>query len=105
MSHSNLKRAPPMYPPRPPPGFRRRLWKWSIRFQSTFALATMDPWEKVVTLSFFSIVTLLFWISVYLYLPANLAYFFRRVAYYIHGDEAAQMTRWGGGASEWVKGA
>ncbi|WVQ86064.1 hypothetical protein IAT38_008232 [Cryptococcus sp. DSM 104549] len=102
MSHPDLKPAPPMYTPRPPPGIRRRLWDWSMWFQSTFALSMMQPWEKAVILSTLSIVTLLFWISVYTYLPNHLAYLSRRFAYYVYGDETAEVDLLGP-VGEWVE--
>lgn len=37
------------------------------------------------------IATLVFWWSVYMYLPSHIAYLARRLSYYLHGDESAAI--------------
>lgn len=83
----------------------------------------MQPWEKAVickpltitchysvhspihaTGSTLTIITLLFWFSVYTYLPAHLAYLSRRYAYYVYGDEAAHLDYFVPRVGEWVGG-
>lgn len=39
-------------------------------------------------------VTVVFWWSVYNYLPAHVAYLSRRLAYYLYGDEGAAILGW-----------
>ncbi|KIR35671.1 hypothetical protein I352_01948 [Cryptococcus deuterogattii MMRL2647] len=92
----------PLYTPRPPPGIRRKLWEWSTKFECTFALSMMQPWEKAVIWSTLTIITLLFWFSVYTYLPGHLAYLSRRYAYYVYGDEAAHLDYFVPRVGEWV---
>ena len=45
------------------------------------------------------IATLIFWWSVYNYLPSHIAYLARRLSYYIHGDENAAIL--GGKIMSW----
>jgi hypothetical protein len=45
------------------------------------------------------IATLVFWWSVYNYLPSHIAYLARRLSYYLHGDESAAIL--GGWALGW----
>lgn len=49
-----------------------------------------------------TIITLLFWFSVYTYLPGHLAYLSRRYAYYVYGDEAAHLDYFVPRVGEWV---
>ncbi|WVR07083.1 hypothetical protein IAU60_004122 [Kwoniella sp. DSM 27419] len=90
----------PHYPPRPAPGFRRFIWDKRVLIESTFALSMMQPWEKVLIVGTLFITLLLFWVSVYSYYPSHLAYLSRRFAYYVYGDETADVR---GYFREWVK--
>ncbi|TYJ54386.1 hypothetical protein B9479_004974 [Cryptococcus floricola] len=81
----------PLYTARPPPGFRRKLWDWSTTFEVTFALSMMQPWEKAVIWTTLALITLLFWFSLYSYLPAHVTYLQRRYAYYVYGDENVEL--------------
>ncbi|KAK8864441.1 hypothetical protein IAR55_001690 [Kwoniella newhampshirensis] len=81
----------PSYPHPPPPGFKRTLWRWSVIFESTFALSMMQPWEKGLIWSTLIIITTLFWLSVFTYYPGHLAYLSRRFAYYVFEDENADL--------------
>ncbi|ALO60563.1 hypothetical protein CNBE1990 [Cryptococcus deneoformans B-3501A] len=77
----------PLYPPRPPPGIKRKLWEWKIKFDCTFALSVMGPGEQMVIGATFAIIALLVLVYVYNYLPSQISHTSRRLAYYIHGDE------------------
>ncbi|OCF36823.1 hypothetical protein I316_01419 [Kwoniella heveanensis BCC8398] len=81
----------PHYPPRPPPGIRRYIWDKRVLIESTFALSMMQPWEKLLIVGTLLITCLLFWVSVYTYYPSHLAYLSRRFAYYVYGDETADV--------------
>ncbi|KIY34700.1 hypothetical protein I305_02892 [Cryptococcus gattii E566] len=81
----------PLYPPRPPPGIKRKLWEWKIKFDCTFALSVMWPGEQMVIWATFVIITLLVLVYVYNYLPSQIVHTSQRLAYYIHGDETAHF--------------
>ncbi|WVN89727.1 uncharacterized protein L203_104957 [Cryptococcus depauperatus CBS 7841] len=88
----------PLYIPRPPPGLRRKLWEWTTKFEVTFALSMMQPWEKAVIWCIFAIAGFLLYLSL-LYLPGDLSYLLRRYAYYIYGDE--DVAIWGS-IKDWI---
>ncbi|KAL7421632.1 hypothetical protein Q5752_003401 [Cryptotrichosporon argae] len=75
--------------PQPQPGIRRVFWRVNLWLDATFAFAMLEPWELVIVWSIIALVTLLFWVSVFTYLPAQTSYMARRFAYYVYGDEGA----------------
>ena len=83
---------------------------YRIRLESTFGLAMMETWEKVLIcthiISLFSLhliltqtfidgaflsITLLFWLSFFTYYPGHLAYLSRRFSYYVFEDESVDV--------------
>ncbi|OWZ72207.1 hypothetical protein AYX14_02302 [Cryptococcus neoformans] len=90
MTHMQAHRAAskrPLYPPRPPPGIKRKLWEWKIKFDCIFALSVMWPGEQMVICAAFAIIALLVLVYVYNYLPSQIIHTSKRLGYYVHGDE------------------
>ncbi|ODN78509.1 hypothetical protein L202_04136 [Cryptococcus amylolentus CBS 6039] len=79
----------PLYTPRPPPGFKRKVWDIKTRFDVTFALSVMSPTEQLIVWS----ILILCATSILYYIFGNatvqLLYATTRWTYYVYGDEAA----------------
>ncbi|KDQ10709.1 hypothetical protein BOTBODRAFT_84035, partial [Botryobasidium botryosum FD-172 SS1] len=72
----------------PPKASRARtlLWRARIWVEATFALSMLEPWEKLLVVSVFLIVTVLLSAGVYRYMPHHLNFIARRARYYLLGD-------------------
>ncbi|KAG9079970.1 hypothetical protein FRC06_007233 [Ceratobasidium sp. 370] len=66
---------------------RKFLWRKRVWFESTFALSVMEPWERMLVLTFFFITWALTAVAAYRTLPGTLHFWNRRMSFYLHGNE------------------
>ncbi|KAI5448965.1 hypothetical protein NCC49_005728 [Naganishia albida] len=64
------------------------IWRWWVWVAATFTLGMLEPIEVLALGIVFSLLTALFYLSLYKYFPAHFAFLRRRSAYYLYGDEA-----------------
>ncbi|KAJ8590724.1 hypothetical protein M405DRAFT_789951 [Rhizopogon salebrosus TDB-379] len=70
------------------------LWKQRVKFESTLALSMLEPWEKLLCLIIFSLLTLLVMIGLFQYLPQHVVVMQRRAMYYLWGQEGDVLRSW-----------
>ncbi|KAH9855495.1 hypothetical protein C2E23DRAFT_857683 [Lenzites betulinus] len=76
----------PYRPPKSAVGayiWRRRMW-----IETTWGLSVLEPWEKILVLAFFYLLTTLVFTGVYKFVPHRGPLVYRRLLYYILGNEA-----------------
>ncbi|KAF9443473.1 hypothetical protein P691DRAFT_679454, partial [Macrolepiota fuliginosa MF-IS2] len=64
-------------------------WRLQLWFECTFGLTVMDPWEQMVVLTLFTIVSSLVYTGLVYYFSQQLAGLQRGMMYYLwgHADE------------------
>ena len=74
------------------------LYCFSLRIPPSVSLVPRSPYLRStvaqkanIAVGVCLLATLVFWWSVYNYLPSHIAYLARRLSYYIHGDENAAI--------------
>ncbi|KAJ8488605.1 hypothetical protein ONZ45_g13893 [Pleurotus djamor] len=72
------------------------IWRWRIRLEATFAITVLEPWEKVVVVTFLALVFLLILYGVITFVPKQFLTMQRRAIYYIWGHEADAHRVWSG---------
>ncbi|ESK84670.1 hypothetical protein Moror_656 [Moniliophthora roreri MCA 2997] len=92
-----MLRDPPAHLPTPNPdarAFRRpssksqvAYYSWRVRMwvEGTFALTVMEPWEKLVVVFAFLVMSILVSVSLIRFLPAKITTIQRQTAYYLWG--------------------
>ncbi|KAG1781577.1 hypothetical protein EV702DRAFT_962474 [Suillus placidus] len=70
------------------------LWRQRVKFESTLALSMLEPWEKVLCLIIFSLLTMLVMIGLFQYLPQHVMVMQRRAIYYLWGQEGDVFRSW-----------
>ncbi|KIL62830.1 hypothetical protein M378DRAFT_47202, partial [Amanita muscaria Koide BX008] len=68
-------------------GLRRYLWRWRVWIEATFVLSMLEPWEKIMLVSFFTFLNLLLLAGIVIYFPAHLSNMHGRAIYYLWGAE------------------
>ncbi|EIM83966.1 uncharacterized protein STEHIDRAFT_148699 [Stereum hirsutum FP-91666 SS1] len=63
------------------------IWRCRIWFEATFVFTMLEPWEKAFLMTLFTIITSLFVIGVYKYLPYHLQFLYQRGMYYLLGRQ------------------
>ncbi|XP_006457474.1 hypothetical protein AGABI2DRAFT_56735, partial [Agaricus bisporus var. bisporus H97] len=61
------------------------VWRLQLWFECTFGLTVMEPWERMVVLTFFAVVFLLVFTGLVRYFPEKLVGLQRRTVYYLWG--------------------
>ncbi|KAG8905729.1 hypothetical protein FRB99_008366 [Tulasnella sp. 403] len=72
----------------PDGAIERWIWAKRLRFESTFAMSMLEPWEKVLGLSVLILLWSLLIFSGYYYLPPHIRFVLRRAKYYLLGEDA-----------------
>ncbi|KAG1773510.1 hypothetical protein EDD22DRAFT_206019 [Suillus occidentalis] len=70
------------------------LWRQRVKFESTLALSMLEPWEKILCLIIFSLLTMLVMIGLFQYLPQHVMVMQRRAIYYLWGQEGDLYRSW-----------
>ncbi|KAG2756637.1 hypothetical protein CY34DRAFT_808514 [Suillus luteus UH-Slu-Lm8-n1] len=70
------------------------LWRQRVKFESTLALSMLEPWEKILCLIIFSLLTMLVMIGLFQYLPQHVMVMQRRAIYYLWGQEGDVFRSW-----------
>ncbi|KAI0300109.1 hypothetical protein B0F90DRAFT_1619562, partial [Multifurca ochricompacta] len=71
----------------PHSSFSHFIWRWRVRFESTFALSMFEGWEKILIVALMAIFWGLLITGIYRYLPYHLEFLYRRAVYYLSGTE------------------
>ncbi|EDQ99856.1 uncharacterized protein LACBIDRAFT_315191 [Laccaria bicolor S238N-H82] len=69
--------------------WRRRMW-----FESTFVLSMLEPWEKFLMLTIFTVLFILVVTGLFKYLPHHLVIMRGRAMYYLWGQEGDERILW-----------
>ncbi|KAH7106233.1 hypothetical protein BKA62DRAFT_765800 [Auriculariales sp. MPI-PUGE-AT-0066] len=71
----------------PPKGtVARWLWTRRMRFEATYAVSMLEPWEKLLVLIIATTLSYLFMSGVVRFLPQHLVFLKSRATYYFAGD-------------------
>ncbi|GJE93985.1 serine palmitoyltransferase small subunit-like domain-containing protein [Phanerochaete sordida] len=68
------------------------LWRKRVWFESTFALTMLQPWEKMMLLTLWGTLFVLFMTGFCLYFPYHLAFVAGRTKYYLLGQENPEVS-------------
>ncbi|KAJ9097191.1 hypothetical protein QFC21_004860 [Naganishia friedmannii] len=63
------------------------VWRTKVWVGATFVMGMLEPLEVLALGIVFSLLTILFYLSLYKYFPAHWEFLRRRSAYYLYGDE------------------
>ncbi|KAF6752824.1 hypothetical protein DFP72DRAFT_1046979 [Ephemerocybe angulata] len=77
----------------------RYVWKWRMWFEATFVLSMLEPWEKIMLVTIFLVVSFFFTSAIIKYLPKHLTIMKRRATYYLIGQEGDERLLW-----QWISG-
>ncbi|KAJ7621190.1 hypothetical protein FB45DRAFT_798945 [Roridomyces roridus] len=89
-------------PPKPDHSFTKRpssfiavfFWRWRMWVESTFALSMLEPWEKILLITIFSVLFFLICSGIVMYFPRHLRQMHGRVMYYLWGQEGDERLLW-----------
>ncbi|KAG8872715.1 hypothetical protein FRC20_009127 [Serendipita sp. 405] len=84
---SQSSQKPPVRYPIPQSSFSKFLWRKKMWVEATFALSMLERWEKILVVSLFLLVCLLFVAGSTIYLPQHLLFLTRRARFYLLGSE------------------
>ncbi|THH07002.1 hypothetical protein EW145_g3689 [Phellinidium pouzarii] len=65
------------------------IWRLYMCFSTSLALSVMEPWERVLVMSFLGMVLSLIAIGLVRYFPQFILAFLARARYYLFGEDAA----------------
>lgn len=68
-------------------------------FEATFVLSMLEPWEKIMLVTIFLVVSFFFTSAIIKYLPKHLTVMKRRATYYLIGQEGDERLLW-----QWISG-
>ncbi|KAJ3517580.1 hypothetical protein NMY22_g13935 [Coprinellus aureogranulatus] len=92
----------PLPPCKPNNSFTRKpegmvsvwVWRWRMWFEATFVLSMLEPWEKIMMVCIFLVMSALCTYTVITYLPHHLTLMKRRATYYLVGQEGDERLLW-----------
>ncbi|KAF9067745.1 hypothetical protein BDP27DRAFT_1328340 [Rhodocollybia butyracea] len=77
-------------PPKSQSKFAYLLWRIQMWIEGTFALAMLEPWEKILMI-FLTTFTLMA-TGIFRYLPQHISVMKGRAVYYLWGNESGEST-------------
>ncbi|THH16311.1 hypothetical protein EW146_g4310 [Bondarzewia mesenterica] len=63
------------------------LWRKRVWLEVTFGVSVLEPWEKILYITVLTVLSSLFGIWIYKYLPHQLSTTYARARYYVSGQE------------------
>ncbi|KAJ2928058.1 hypothetical protein H1R20_g9032, partial [Candolleomyces eurysporus] len=70
------------------------VWRWRMWFESTFVLSMLEPWEKIMIVTFLLITSYFLTSAVVKHLPHHVTVMKRRAMYYLVGQEGDERLLW-----------
>ncbi|KAI6155743.1 hypothetical protein BKA82DRAFT_119950 [Pisolithus tinctorius] len=71
---------------------RHYLWRRKVLIETTFAINALEPWEKMILFSVLSLLAFLLFRGVCCIFPSQLFIVQQRAAYYLWGNDTADLA-------------